>query len=410
MPDGPGGRPGLQRRADHRPDAAGGRAAGRPWRCSRSWGCPPTPATTSSTSGPCSTPARRRWAALVRGVRRPAARRRRRPAAPGRPPALQLRGGGRRGAGSSASSPRPTCPNYREFYEAPPVHPAATRPPRERDRRWRGQRGRARSGPGSSSRSRSSPAPDLPRRDLRGPLGARPALVLRRAGRGHRAAQPSASNITVGKADYRRQLVASQSARCLAAYLYSRGRPGRVDHRPGLGRPRADLRERHPAGRVASASPASPSSSAPSSTSSGSPRSACARRPSARRSSARSASWLTSARCPCAAGRCRARGRLLLRARLRALPLRPGRPGHAATSAAPRSTRSRCRGWPSGSRLHRHPERVVIGVSGGLDSTQALLVCAQAMDRLGLPAPQHPRLHHAGLRHQRPHPRPGPRA
>jgi NAD+ synthase (glutamine-hydrolysing) len=31
-------------------------------------------------------------------------------------------------------------------------------------------------------------------------------------------------------------------------------------------------------------------------------------------------------------------------------------------------------------------ERVVIGISGGLDSTQALLVCAQAMDRLGLPS------------------------
>jgi len=31
----------------------------------------------------------------------------------------------------------------------------------------------------------------------------------------------SASNITVGKADYRRQLVANQSGRCLSAYLYS---------------------------------------------------------------------------------------------------------------------------------------------------------------------------------------------
>jgi NAD+ synthase (glutamine-hydrolysing) len=31
----------------------------------------------------------------------------------------------------------------------------------------------------------------------------------------------SASNITIGKADYRRQLVKSQSARCLSAYLYS---------------------------------------------------------------------------------------------------------------------------------------------------------------------------------------------
>src|SRR5207244_5453332 len=31
----------------------------------------------------------------------------------------------------------------------------------------------------------------------------------------------SASNITIGKADYRRTLCASQSGRCIAAYLYS---------------------------------------------------------------------------------------------------------------------------------------------------------------------------------------------
>jgi len=36
----------------------------------------------------------------------------------------------------------------------------------------------------------------------------------------------SASNITVGKADYRRRLCASQSARCIAAYLYSAAGPG----------------------------------------------------------------------------------------------------------------------------------------------------------------------------------------
>ncbi len=36
----------------------------------------------------------------------------------------------------------------------------------------------------------------------------------------------SASNVTIGKADYRRSLVASQSARCLAAYLYSAAGPG----------------------------------------------------------------------------------------------------------------------------------------------------------------------------------------
>ncbi|MFZ1462889.1 MAG: NAD(+) synthase, partial [Anaerolineae bacterium] len=36
----------------------------------------------------------------------------------------------------------------------------------------------------------------------------------------------SASNITVGKADYRRSLVASQAAKCIAAYLYSGAGPG----------------------------------------------------------------------------------------------------------------------------------------------------------------------------------------
>jgi NAD+ synthase (glutamine-hydrolysing) len=36
----------------------------------------------------------------------------------------------------------------------------------------------------------------------------------------------SASNITIGKADYRRELCASQSAKCIAAYLYAAAGPG----------------------------------------------------------------------------------------------------------------------------------------------------------------------------------------
>ena len=36
----------------------------------------------------------------------------------------------------------------------------------------------------------------------------------------------SASNITIGKAEYRRALCASQSAKCIAAYLYSAAGPG----------------------------------------------------------------------------------------------------------------------------------------------------------------------------------------
>ena len=34
---------------------------------------------------------------------------------------------------------------------------------------------------------------------------------------------------------------------------------------------------------------------------------------------------------------------------------------------------------------HTGTKKLIIGVSGGLDSTHALLVCAKAMDRLGLP-------------------------
>lgn len=54
-------------------------------------------------------------------------------------------------------------------------------------------------------------------------------------------------------------------------------------------------------------------------------------------------------------------------------------------------------------------EKVLIGVSGGLDSTHALLVIAQAMDRLATAQP-HPRIHDAGFRHQRPNALAGARA
>ena len=53
-------------------------------------------------------------------------------------------------------------------------------------------------------------------------------------------------------------------------------------------------------------------------------------------------------------------------------------------------------------RLRSLPEdarRLVVGVSGGRDSTQALLVAVHAMDLLGLPRTRRRRRHHAGLRH-----------
>ena len=53
---------------------------------------------------------------------------------------------------------------------------------------------------------------------------------------------------------------------------------------------------------------------------------------------------------------------------------------------------------------HVGVKRVVLGLSGGLDSTLALLVCVRTFDLLGLPARGHPRRDHARLRDDRAHP------
>jgi NAD+ synthase (glutamine-hydrolysing) len=50
----------------------------------------------------------------------------------------------------------------------------------------------------------------------------------------------SASNVTVGKEDYRRLLVADQSGRCISAYLYCAAQR-RVHNGPRVGRARHDL-------------------------------------------------------------------------------------------------------------------------------------------------------------------------
>ena len=150
----------------------------------------------------------------------------------------------------------------------------------------------------------------------------------------------SASNITVGKADYRHVLCASQSARTISAYIYTAAGLGRIDHRPGLGRAGADLRERRAAcrgrallrrraadhgrrrprpdlcrpGRHEQLRRLDPRPPRP-------PRARCAG------SSSSSALADRQAR---------------LERASRALPVRARRSGHAATSAARRSTTSRC--------------------------------------------------------------------
>ena len=95
-------------------------------------------------------------------------------------------------------------------------------------------------------------------------------------------------------------------------------------------------------------------------------------------------------------------GDLGLRRTVERFPVRARPIPHAWPRTATRPTTSRSTAWRSGCGPSA-PSKVVIGVSGGLDSTHALIVAARAMDLLGLPADQHPRLHDARVRHRRRH-------
>ncbi len=192
----------------------------------------------------------------------------------------------------------------------------------------------------------------------------------------------SASNITVGKAGYRHALVASQSARCLAAYLYSAAGPGesttdlawdghaliyengnllaesrRFADQPQLVCSEIDL------GRLAQERLRQTSFGQ--------------NRRQAQEELRRFRAVETALELPRA-------GRLLPERaceRFPYVPADPARRGERCSEvfeiqAQGLATRLKTAGIA----------RVVIGVSGGLDSTHALLVCAQAMDRL-----KHPR-------------------
>lgn len=191
----------------------------------------------------------------------------------------------------------------------------------------------------------------------------------------------SASNITVGKADYRRALVASQSARCMAAYLYSGAGPGesttdlawdghalicengnllaesrRFDYEPQLVCAEIDL-ERLAQERM--------------------------RQNSFGQSIRHQRDALRAYRTVRFAAELARRGRMLPERRPERFPYVPADPARRDERCAEvyeiqvqgLATRLRATGI----------KRIVIGVSGGLDSTNALLVCAQAMDHLGYP-------------------------
>jgi NAD+ synthase (glutamine-hydrolysing) len=191
----------------------------------------------------------------------------------------------------------------------------------------------------------------------------------------------SASNATVAKAEYRRELVAGQSARCLAAYLYAAAGPGesttdlawdghaliyengsriaesrRFAREPQLVLGELDL-ERLSQERMRQTSFGD----------------------AVRRHRAELAGFRT-IRVPIELPR---ESRLLPERRWEPFPYTPADPVRLDERCA-EVYEIQVQGLVK--RLEATGiERVVIGVSGGLDSTQALLVCGQAMDVLGRP-------------------------
>jgi NAD+ synthase (glutamine-hydrolysing) len=194
----------------------------------------------------------------------------------------------------------------------------------------------------------------------------------------------SASNITVGKADYRHELVASQSARCLAAYLYSAAGPGesttdlawdghaviyengnllgesrRFSREPQLVSADIDL-ERLAQDRM--------------------------RQTTFGQTIERHRDALRPFRTVPVSLEAPRRGRLLPERRYERFPYVPADP-EARDERCEEVYQIQVQGLVKRLEFSKI-RRVVIGVSGGLDSTHALLVCAQAMDVLG-----HPRSH-----------------
>jgi NAD+ synthase (glutamine-hydrolysing) len=190
----------------------------------------------------------------------------------------------------------------------------------------------------------------------------------------------SASNVVVGKEGYRRQLVSNQSARCMAAYLYSASGPGesttdlawdghaliaengnlvaesrRFADEPQLALADVDL-GRLLADRMRQNTFAD----------------------SVRRHAAEAARFRTvdfELDLPA--------GRVPLRRRVERRPYVPGDPA-TRDARCEEVYRIQVQGLVTRMR-YTGTKKLVIGVSGGLDSTQALIVCAKAMDALKLP-------------------------
>ena len=273
-------------------------------------------------------------------------------------------------------APKSFLPNYREFYELRQFTPGETCPRREIT--LAGQ-----SAPfGTDLVFRLDEQPRLKLyaeicEDLWVP--APPSTFAALAG-ATLIANLSASNVVIGKHEYRRQLAANQSARCVAAYLYSAAGPGesttdlawdghamawengtllaesrRFADEPQLTFADIDL-DRLAADRM--------------------------RQNSFGQSIARHKAEVARFRevgfsLPLPGGR------LPLTRPVARYPYVPGDPA-TLDARCEEVYRIQVQGLVTRMRA-TGTQRLVIGVSGGLDSTQALLVCARAVDQLGLP-------------------------
>jgi NAD+ synthase (glutamine-hydrolysing) len=191
----------------------------------------------------------------------------------------------------------------------------------------------------------------------------------------------SASNITIGKAGYRRELVSSQSARCLAAYLYSAAGPGESTTDLAWDGHALIAENGNLIGESARFKDT--------------PQLVCAdidlerlgqerMRQTTFGDAARHArSEITEFRTVVFATPIPRRERLLLDRQYERFPYVPADPAGRGDRCA-EVYEIEVQGLVSRLRA-TGIKRVVIGVSGGIDSTQALLVCAQAIERLGYP-------------------------
>ena len=191
----------------------------------------------------------------------------------------------------------------------------------------------------------------------------------------------SASNITIGKADYRHQLVASQSARCLAAYLYSAAGPGESttdlawDGHALIYENGALLAESERFAREAQLITSEIDLERLSLE-----RMRQSTFGDAARRERHELERFKPVKVPLDLPRA---GRLLPERRYERFPYVPSDPARRDERCS-EVFEIQVQGLAK--RLESAViKKAVIGISGGLDSTHALLVCAQAMDRLGLP-------------------------